>query len=180
MIVRNGTRLRLKERSDHYEFVCPNCGDMRFPNKRKAWIYKDTWKYICFKCPCSMPFAYYLKQTDREAYKRLIYAAFGEMGHEGTRKEKPKEERVELSPELPFVDGELLPITVDNDIKLMIAAEQGIEISVEELERVNEQVKKGELNFDIPRPQPQIDPDDDEDAKFNAMMDMVAEDDEDE
>lgn len=106
----------LKERSDHYEFVCPNCGDMRFPNKRKAWIYKDTWKYICFKCPCSMPFAYYLKQTDREAYKRLIYAAFGEMGHEGTRKEKPKEERVELSPELPFVDGELLPITANHPL----------------------------------------------------------------
>jgi hypothetical protein len=78
------------------------------------------------------------------------------------------------------VESTKLGPLVDNDIKLMIAAEQGIEISVEELERVNEQVKKGELNFDIPRPQPQIDPDDDEDAKFNAMMDMVAEDDEDE
>jgi hypothetical protein len=78
------------------------------------------------------------------------------------------------------VESSKLGPLVDNDIKLMIAADQGIEISVEELERVNEQVKKGELNFDIPRPQPQIDPDDDEDAKFNAMMDMVAEDDEDE
>lgn len=78
------------------------------------------------------------------------------------------------------VESTKLGPLVDNDIKLMIAAEQGIEISVEELERVNEQVKKGELNFDIPRPQSQIDPDDDEDAKFNAMMDMVAEDDEDE
>ena len=78
------------------------------------------------------------------------------------------------------VESSKLGPLVDNDIKLMIAAEQGIEISVEELERVNEQVKKGELNFDVPRPQPQIDPDDDEDAKFNAMMDMVAEDDEDE
>jgi hypothetical protein len=78
------------------------------------------------------------------------------------------------------VESTKLGPLVDNDIKLMIAAEQGIEISVEELERVNEQVKRGELNFDIPRPQPQIDPDDDEDAKFNAMMDMVAEDDEDE
>jgi HAMP domain-containing protein len=69
---------------------------------------------------------------------------------------------------------------VDNDIKLMIAADKGIEISVDELERVNEQVRRGELNFDIPRPQPQTEPEEDEDAEFTAMMDMVAEDDDDE
>lgn len=103
----------LHDKGDHYEFVCPNCGDMRFPNKRKAWIYKDTWKYICFKCPCSMPFAYYLKQTDRETYKRLIYAAFGSGVHDnpGVRKEEPKEERPYLASDSPFVEGELIPIT---------------------------------------------------------------------
>ena len=78
------------------------------------------------------------------------------------------------------VESAQLGPLVDNDIKLMIAADKGIEISVEDLERVNEQVRRGELNFDIPRLQPQTEPEEDEDAEFTAMMDMVAEDDEDE
>ena len=78
------------------------------------------------------------------------------------------------------VESAKLAPRVDNDIKLMIAAEKGIEISVDELERVNEQVRRGELNFDNPRPQPQTEPEEDEDAEFTAMMDMVAEDDDDE
>lgn len=78
------------------------------------------------------------------------------------------------------VESAKLGPLVDNDIKLMIAADKGIEISVDELERVNEQVRRGELNFDVPRPQPQTEPEEDEDAEFTAMMDMVAEDDDDE
>ena len=106
----------LKERSDHYEFVCPVCGDMRFPNKRKAWIYKDTWKYICFKCPCSMPFASYLKQTEPETYSKLIYSAFGAMPSQRKRKEEAKDDRPALPPDSPFVDGELIPITANHPL----------------------------------------------------------------
>lgn len=106
----------LKERSDHYEFVCPVCGDMRFPNKRKAWIYKDTWKYICFKCPCSMPFASYLKQTEPETYSKLIYSAFGSMPTQRKHREEPKEDRPALPPDSPFVDGELIPITANHPL----------------------------------------------------------------
>ena len=106
----------LKERSDHYEFVCPVCGDMRFPNKRKAWIYKDTWKYICFKCPCSMPFASYLKQTEPETYSKLIYSAFGAMPSQRKRKEEVKDDRPALPPDSPFVDGELIPITANHPL----------------------------------------------------------------
>jgi len=106
----------LKERSDHYEFVCPVCGDMRFPNKRKAWIYKDTWKYICFKCPCSMPFASYLKQTEPETYSKLIYSAFGAMPTQRKRKEEVKDDRPVLPPDSPFVDGELIPITANHPL----------------------------------------------------------------
>jgi predicted RNA-binding Zn-ribbon protein involved in translation (DUF1610 family) len=106
----------LKERSDHYEFVCPVCGDMRFPNKRKAWIYKDTWKYICFKCPCSMPFASYLKQTEPETYSKLIYSAFGTMPEQRKRKEVIKDERPVLPVNSPFVDGELIPITSNHPL----------------------------------------------------------------
>ena len=78
------------------------------------------------------------------------------------------------------VESEKLGPLIDNDIKLMIAAEKGIDISVEELERVNEQVKRGELNFDIPRQQPVETEEEDEDAEFNTMMDMVGDDEEDE
>ena len=106
----------LKERSDHYEFVCPVCGDMRFPNKRKAWIYKDTWKYICFKCPCSMPFAAYLKQTEPETYSKLIYSAFGSMPNERKKREEPKEERPRLPANSPFMEGELIPITSNHPL----------------------------------------------------------------
>ena len=106
----------LKERSDHYEFVCPVCGDMRFPNKRKAWIYKDTWKYICFKCPCSMPFGSYLKQTEPETYSKLIYSAFGAMPSQRRRKEDVKDDRPALPPDSPFVDGELIPITANHPL----------------------------------------------------------------
>lgn len=106
----------LKERSDHYEFVCPVCGDMRFPNKRKAWIYKDTWKYICFKCPCSMPFASYLKQTEPETYSKLIYSAFGAMPSQRKRKDEVKDDRPALPPDSPFVDGELIPITANHPL----------------------------------------------------------------
>ena len=78
------------------------------------------------------------------------------------------------------VESEKLGPLIDNDIKLMIAADKGIDISVEELERVNEQVKRGELNFDIPRQQPVETEEEDEDAEFNTMMDRVGDDEEDE
>lgn len=79
------------------------------------------------------------------------------------------------------VESAKLGPLVDNDIKLMIAADKGIEISVDELDRVNEQVRRGELNLDSPRPHPgQPEPEEDEDAEFTAMMDMVAEDDDEE
>ena len=79
------------------------------------------------------------------------------------------------------VESTKLGPLVDNDIKLMIAADKGIEISVDELDRVNEQVRRGELNLDSPRPHPrQSEPEEDEDAEFTAMMDMVGEDDDEE
>ena len=78
------------------------------------------------------------------------------------------------------VESSKLAPLVDNDIKLMIASDRGIEISVEELERVNEQVRKGELNFDTARQQAQPETEEDDDAEFSAMMDMTAEDDDDE
>lgn len=115
----------LKDRTDHYEFVCPVCGDMKFPNKRKAWIYKDTWRYICFKCPCAMPFASYLKQTEPEVYSRMLYSAFGIMGRQREQK-KPVEEKPDIAPELPFMPGELVPLTSNHPL-----ARAGLELCKE-------------------------------------------------
>ena len=115
----------LKDRTDHYEFVCPICGDMKFPNKRKAWIYKDTWRYICFKCPCAMPFASYLKQTEPNVYSRMLYSAFGVMGRQHDQK-KVVEDKPTISPELPFMPGELLPITSNHPL-----ARAGLELCKE-------------------------------------------------
>lgn len=78
------------------------------------------------------------------------------------------------------VESSKLGPLIDNDIKLMIASERGIEISVDALERVNEQVRRGELNLDVTRQQPQAETEEDDDAEFTAMMDMVGEDDDDE
>ena len=79
-----------------------------------------------------------------------------------------------------YKDYGVTMLTILCAIESVVESAKGIEISVDELERVNEQVRRGELNFDVPRLQPQTEPEEDEDAEFTAMMDMVAEDDEDE
>ena len=94
-----------------YNFVCPNpeCGDMNFPNKKKAYIYTDTWLYVCWKCGERMHFARWLKEHDEQAYQRLLFMAFGK--ERGTKKDAPapRPER-KLDAALPFKDGELMSI----------------------------------------------------------------------
>lgn len=86
------------------------------------------------------------------------------------------------------VGAEKLAPLVDNDVKLMVASEKGIEISTEELDMVTERLKKGELSFDVQRPQPvQEEPEasedsaeeQDEDAVFNNMMETMGDEDDD-
>lgn len=100
------------EKPRFYNFVCPNCGDMNFPNKKKAYVYKDKWLYKCHKCGTSIPFALHLKQNDPDAYKRLIFTAFGD-GHDRAYKKKPDEPVSKVDPTLPFKEGELIPLTAN-------------------------------------------------------------------
>lgn len=78
------------------------------------------------------------------------------------------------------VQSDKLGPLVDNDIKLMIAAEEGIEISVDELECMNEKVRRGDLNLESSTLQTKMVPEEDEDAEFTSMIDMIEDDNDDE
>ena len=112
--------LNLKENNTSYNFICPNpdCGDITKPNKRKAYVYKDTWLYQCCKCGTKMPFPLYLKRNNEEAYQRLLFSAFGAAGRnrkDTPRKDEPKKPK---NPSLPFKEGELIPITANHPLAI--------------------------------------------------------------
>lgn len=96
----------------YYNFVCPNpeCGDINQPNKKKAYIYTDTWQYVCYKCTPMMPYAKWLRQHDEDAYQRLLFSAFG--ARKGNR---AADTAMPIAPRptdagLPFKEGEIIPI----------------------------------------------------------------------
>lgn len=102
----------LKENGEGYNFVCPVCGDMAFPNKKKAYVYKNSWKYVCYKCNESMHFMQYLKENDKDKYSRLLFYAFD---NEPSEPRKPKvTERKNAG--LPFAEGELLSVMDNNPL----------------------------------------------------------------
>lgn len=116
-----------------YNFVCPNpeCGDMSRPNEKKAYIYTDTWRYVCFKCTPMCAYATWLKRHDDDAYRRLIFQAFGsDRQPKKTGIIKPADVKVSG---LPFKEGEIIPITVSHPV-----AEAGLAIC--KARRVREEV----------------------------------------
>lgn len=100
-----------------YNFVCPQCGRPDQPNKKKAYIYTDTWLYVCYKCTPKIPYAKWLKERDETAYHQLMFQAFGP--NEG---KQPKEvrnaptARIEVPTTLPFKEGEIIPITANHPL----------------------------------------------------------------
>ena len=103
----------------YYNFVCPNpeCGDFNQPNKKKAYIYTDTWQYVCYKCTPIMPYAKWLKQHDEDAYHRLIYSAFGPERNDRPRGPTPVAPRP-TEAGLPFKEGELVPIVSNHPLAI--------------------------------------------------------------
>lgn len=96
----------------YYNFVCPNpeCGDINQPNKKKAYIYTDTWQYVCYKCTPMMPYAKWLRQHDEDAYQRLLFSAFGaRKGNRAADTAMPVAPRP-TDAGLPFKEGEIIPI----------------------------------------------------------------------
>lgn len=105
------------DRPQFYNFVCPNCGDMNFPNKKKAYVYKDKWLYKCYKCGTSTPFALHLKQNAPEAYQRLLFSAFGDRAKPRERIEPTKDRPT--TADLPFKEGELVKLTANDPAAAM-------------------------------------------------------------
>lgn len=110
----------------YYNFVCPNpeCGDINAPNKKKAYVYTDTWNYVCWKCTPMVPFAKWLRDHDEEAYQRMLFSAFGSrrrMYGNSTPESRPEPRPVDAS--LPFKPGELVPILSGNPL-----ARAGLEV----------------------------------------------------
>ena len=109
-----------------YNFVCPNpaCGDFNRPNKKKAYIYTDSWQYVCYKCTAMMSFGRWLKEHDKDAYDRMIFSAFGSRAKMyGKQLEAPKPEPKPVDVSLPFKPGEIIPILSDHPL-----AKAGLEI----------------------------------------------------
>ena len=82
------------------------------------------------------------------------------------------------------VDANKLSPLIDNDIKLIVAAERGIEVSPEYLDMVAERVKNGDTDFCTQKPAVEEEvsegEEQDEDAAFNKLMDIIDDEDDDE
>lgn len=105
----------LTRKSNEYNFVCPFCGDMSRPNKKKAYVYRDTWLFKCYKCGISQHLMFFLKEHDPDAFSRILfYAREDNNGNEYKRKKELEEAEKKRKAELPFADGELVSL-MDND-----------------------------------------------------------------
>lgn len=106
--------LHMVEKSGWYNFVCPFCGDVNVPNKKKAYVYKDKWLFRCYKCGASQHLMQYLKENDRETYddmiKQMLTAEFDE-----TRERKKEFAEKKAPSMLPFMEGELVSVMSNNN-----------------------------------------------------------------
>ena len=108
--------LNLQDKMNHYECVCPFCGDMKQAHKRKLWIYKDTWKTTCFKGCFDGSLLKLLQENYLDEYHELItYAITDDDNRTGGNKpaEKPLVQRV--VPTLPFMPGEIVSLSDPSD-----------------------------------------------------------------
>ena len=96
----------MEKRADYYNFVCPFCGDMNRPNKKKAYVYRDTWLFKCYKCGYCQHMMKYLKENDDAAYGRIVLFGFDD----SDREERMKPTEPKKKSELPFMDGEIISL----------------------------------------------------------------------
>lgn len=84
---------------------------MHHPNIKKAYIYKDKWLYICYKCGESMSFMRYLKENFPDDYSKLLFFSFGGRSGRGEKRQQTTVAQPRKLQNLPFKEGELVPIT---------------------------------------------------------------------
>lgn len=105
------TRTKVNE----YNLVCPYCGDINRPNKKKAYIYRDSWMFHCFKCGFHQHIMTYLHETDDAEYGRILLLGRDDSDKDDYRSKREFEERQRKKKMLlPFMDGELVSL-MDND-----------------------------------------------------------------
>jgi hypothetical protein len=103
------SHLEMKEKNGEYNFVCPYCGDINRPNKKKAYVYKDTWQFICYRCGHSEHIMQYFKRENPEIYSKLVFMGFDHSDEDRTKKKK-EEKKPSV---LPFMEGEIISV-LDN------------------------------------------------------------------
>lgn len=109
----------LTQNANEYNFVCPFCGDMNRPNKKKAYVYRDKWLFKCYKCGISQHLMTYLKENDETAYNRILFNHMedDDSRFEARRRKRELEEaRKKRVAELPFMEGELISLLNNNPI----------------------------------------------------------------
>lgn len=103
--------LAMVEKAGWYNFVCPYCGDMTKPQKKKAYVYKDKWLFRCYKCGASQHLMKYLQENDNETFNQLLIFGFDD----DDKPERKKDNVEKKAPStLPFTEGELVSVMSNN------------------------------------------------------------------
>lgn len=117
----------MEDKGNYINFVCPKCGTIPAANsmvkpKRKAYVYKDSWCFVCFKCTPMHHLMYELASNEeyRSVYRRLLFFQYGK--NKNFPKE-PKHERVYVKDAYNFKDGELLSLENTSDVDVRKAVE---------------------------------------------------------
>ena len=105
----------LVEDYNSFNFVCPYCGQI--PNsefkkpERKAYVYKDTWNFVCYKCSPMHNVMWEFKESHPEIYRRLMFMMYGK----GGKAPQKQYERKYVEGAYQFKDGELVSLEEEND-----------------------------------------------------------------
>lgn len=106
-----------------FNFVCPYCGNMNVSEfqkpERKAYVYKDTWNFVCYKCHPMHHVMWEFKESYPELYNKLIFT----LHCEGKKNPQEHHKRVYVEGAYPFKEGELVPLDDPNDADARRAVE---------------------------------------------------------
>lgn len=114
----------LVEEPNAFNFVCPYCGELpenefRKP-VRKAYVYKDTWNFVCYKCRPIHNVMWEFKESHPEIFNRLLFMMYG---NGGAARRTPRHRREYVDGAYHFKDGELVSLEDESDADVRRALE---------------------------------------------------------
>jgi len=111
------------EELNAFNFVCPYCGQIptnkMLKPERKAYVYKDTWNFVCYKCHPMHHVMWEFQESHPDIFKRLLFMMYGKNGQPKTERHK----RQYIEDAYPFKDGELVSLEDENDADAQMAVE---------------------------------------------------------